>query len=55
MTFFNVRIPGLPMTLVQADGAAVQPVEIDEFQIGPAETYDLVVLPVGARAYTLLC
>ena len=55
MTFFNVRIPGLPMTLVQADGAAVQPVEIDEFQIGPAETYDLVVMPVGARAYTLMC
>ncbi len=55
MTFFNVRIPELPLTLVQADGVAVQPVEIDEFQIGPAETYDVVVRPETACAHTLMC
>ncbi len=52
MTFFNVRIPGLPMTIVAADGPSVQPVEVDEFQIGVAETYDVIVAPEG-RAYTL--
>ena len=55
MTFFNVRIPGLPMTVVQADGMNLQPVETDEFQIGVAETYDLIVEPPEARAYTLMC
>ena len=43
MTFFNIRIPGLPMTVVQADGQNVRPVEVDEFQIGNAETYDVIV------------
>jgi len=52
MTFFNVRIPGLPMTVVAADGPAVEPVEVDELQIGVAETFDVVVTP-EARAYTL--
>ncbi len=51
MTIFNVRIPGLPMTVVQSDGLHVQPLEIDEFQIGVAETYDVVVRPEEARAY----
>jgi CopA family copper-resistance protein len=55
MTFFNVRIPGLPMTVVQADGLNVQPLQIDEFQLGPAETYDVLVQPEQARAYTLMC
>ncbi|MFZ5654525.1 MAG: copper resistance system multicopper oxidase [Pseudomonadota bacterium] len=55
MTFFNVRIPDLAMTLVQTDGIDVQPVEIDEFQLGPAETYDVLVQPEAARAYTLMC
>lgn len=55
MTFFNVRIPGLPMTVVQADGLDVQPVETDEFQIGVAETYDVVVTPRNDQAYTLMC
>lgn len=55
MTFFNVRIPGLPMTVVQADGLNVQPVETDEFQIGVAETYDVVIQPRDDRAYTLMC
>ncbi len=45
MTFFNVRIPGLPMSVVQADGLNVMPVETDEFQIGVAETYDVVITP----------
>jgi CopA family copper-resistance protein len=55
MTLFNVRIPGLPMTVVQADGLDVRPVETDEFQIGVAETYDVIVRPTEARAFTLMC
>ena len=43
MTYFNVRIPGLPLTIVQADGQNVQPVTVDEFQIAVAETYDVIV------------
>ncbi len=53
MTFFDVRIPGLAMTVVQADGQAVQPVLADEFRIGPAETYDVLVEPAGDGAYTI--
>ncbi|MDH5500977.1 MAG: copper resistance system multicopper oxidase [Gammaproteobacteria bacterium] len=52
MSFFNVRIPGLPMQIVQADGIDVQPVTVEEFQIGVAETYDAIVEP-AERAYTL--
>lgn len=55
MTIFNVRIPDLPMTVVQSDGLDVQPVDTDEFQIGPAETYDIVVQPPDDRAYTFMC
>jgi CopA family copper-resistance protein len=55
MSLFNVRIPGLPMTVVQADGLNVQPVETDEFQIGVGETFDVVVLPAEADAYTIHC
>ncbi|WP_188762723.1 copper resistance system multicopper oxidase [Sandarakinorhabdus glacialis] len=51
MTNFNVRIPGLAMTVVAADGNNVQPVETDEFQIGVAETYDVIVQPGEDRAY----
>lgn len=54
MTIFNLRIPGLPMTVVQADGLNVKPVETDEFQIGVAETYDVVVTPANDRAYTIM-
>lgn len=54
MTTFNVRIPGLRLTIVQADGQHVRPVEVDEFQIGVAETYDVIVTPAGDRAYTLV-
>jgi len=45
MTFFNVRIPGVPMRVIQADGQDVDEVEVDEFQIGVAETYDVIVAP----------
>lgn len=54
MTTFNVRIPGLTLSIVQADGQNVMPVEVDEFQIGVAETYDAIVTPAGDRAYTLV-
>ena len=54
MTTFNVRIPGLPMTIVAADGLNVRPIQIDEFQFGPAETYDAIVTPPDMRAYTLV-
>ena len=51
---FNVRIPGLRMTVVAADGQNVRPVEVDEFQIGNAETYDVIVQPIDDRAYTIV-
>ncbi len=54
MTFFNVRIPGLPMTVVSADGQLVNPVETDEFQIGVAETYDVLVEPKGVDAFAFV-
>jgi len=53
MTLFDVRIPGLAMTVVAADGQPVQPVTVDEFRIGNAESYDVLVTPAGERAYTL--
>jgi FtsP/CotA-like multicopper oxidase with cupredoxin domain len=51
---FNVRIPGLKLTVVAADGQNVRPVEVDEFQIGNAETYDILVQPADDRAYTIV-
>jgi FtsP/CotA-like multicopper oxidase with cupredoxin domain len=51
MTNFNVRIPGLPMTVIHADGQPVQPVDIDEFQIAIAETYDVIIEPKADQAY----
>jgi CopA family copper-resistance protein len=54
MTNFNLRIPGLAMTVVAADGNAVQPVETDEFQIAVAETYDVIVQPAEDRAYGVI-
>ncbi|RJF93798.1 copper resistance system multicopper oxidase [Sphingomonas cavernae] len=53
MTTFNVRIPGLRLTIVQADGLNVRPVAVDEFQMAVAETYDVIVEPED-RAYTLV-
>ena len=53
MTYFDIRIPGLDMTVVQADGNNVQPVSVDEFRIGVAETYDVIVRPKDEQAYTI--
>jgi len=53
MTYFDVRIPGLEMEVVQADGQAVEPVVVDEFRIAVSETYDVIVEPLEARAYTI--
>ncbi|MGH7984931.1 MAG: copper resistance system multicopper oxidase [Candidatus Binataceae bacterium] len=53
MSIFDVRIPGLPMTVVQADGNDVEPVTVDEFRISVAETYDVIVQPSDERAYTI--
>ena len=53
MTYFDVRIPGLPLTVVQADGQNVKPVEVDEFRIAVAETYDVIVTPTEDRAFTV--
>ena len=53
MTYFDVRLPGLKMTVVQADGNNVQPVQVDELRIGVAETYDVIVQPKDDKAYTL--
>ena len=53
MTLFDVRIPGLEMTVVQADGNYVRPVTVDEFRMGVAETYDVIVQPREEKAYTI--
>jgi CopA family copper-resistance protein len=52
MTFFDVRIPGLKMTVVQADGQNVEPVTVDEIRLGVAETYDVLLTP-SDEAYTI--
>jgi L-ascorbate oxidase len=54
MTNFNFRIPGLPLTVVAADGNPVQPVETDEVQIAIAETYDFIVQPGTAESYGVI-
>ncbi|MEO1169957.1 MAG: copper resistance system multicopper oxidase [Pseudomonadota bacterium] len=54
MSIMNVRIPGLAMTVVNADGENVRPVTVDELQISVAETYDVIVTPTEDRAYTLV-
>lgn len=53
MTLFDLRIPGLKMTVVGADGQYVEPVSVDEFRIGVAETYDVLVEPSDDMAYTI--
>lgn len=52
-TIFDVRIPGLKMAVISADGQDVEPVSVDEFRISVAETYDVIVEPQDERAYTL--
>ncbi len=53
MSFFDVRIPGLEMTVVAADGQNIEPVTVDEFRIGVAETYDVIVAPKDDTAYSI--
>ena len=53
MSFFDVRIPGLEMTVVAADGQNIEPVTVDEFRIGVAETYDVIVAPKNDTAYSI--
>jgi FtsP/CotA-like multicopper oxidase with cupredoxin domain len=53
MTYFDVRIPGLKMTVVAADGRPVHPVTVDEFRIATAETFDVIVEPSGQDAFTI--
>ena len=53
MTYFDVRIPGLKMTVVAADGLYIHPVTVDEFRIAVAETFDVLVEPAGQDAFTI--
>ncbi|MFA1263474.1 copper resistance system multicopper oxidase [Xanthomonas axonopodis pv. fascicularis] len=53
MTYFDIRIPGLRMTVVAADGQYVHPVSVDELRIAAAETFDVIVEPLGQDAFTL--
>ncbi len=53
MTIFDVRIPGLSMRVVAADGQNIEPVSVDEFRIGVAETYDVIVEPESDAAYAV--
>lgn len=52
-TFFDVRIPGLSMTVVSADGQRIAPVTVDELRMGAGETFDVIVRPPEDRAYTV--
>lgn len=54
MTVFNMRIPGLSMQVVSADGQDVQPIAVDEFQFSPGETYDVIVTPTEDNAFTIV-
>ena len=53
MTFFDIRIPGLKLTVISVDGQAVEPVTVDEIRLGVAETCDVLVEPKDDRAYTI--
>lgn len=53
MSFYDVRIPGLAMTVVAADGQPVEPITVDEFRFGVAETYDVIIEPEENKAYTI--
>jgi CopA family copper-resistance protein len=53
MTYFDLKIPGLTMTVVQADGQDVEPVAVEELKIAVAETYDVVVEPQTGQSYTI--
>ncbi len=53
MAYFDIRVPGLKMTVIQADGNNVQPVTVDELRIGVAETYDVIVQPAEDKPYAI--
>ncbi len=53
MAYFDIRIPGLKMTVVNADGNNIQPVKVDEFRIAVAETYDVIIRPTDDQAYSI--
>lgn len=53
MTHFDLRIPGLALTVVAADGQYVHPVSVEELRIAPGETFDVIVAPSGQDAYTV--
>jgi CopA family copper-resistance protein len=53
MSFFDIRIPGLKLTVVAADGQDVEPVTVDEFRMAPGEVMDVIVKPQGDQAYTI--
>ncbi|WP_341232150.1 copper resistance system multicopper oxidase [uncultured Methylophaga sp.] len=53
MSMYDVRIPGLQMTVIQADGQYIEPVTVDEFRFAVAETYDVIVTPQADQAYTI--
>ena len=53
MTYFDVRIPGLKMTVVAVDGQYVHPLTVDEIRLGAAETFDVIVEPSGQDAFTI--
>jgi CopA family copper-resistance protein len=53
MTTFDVRIPGLPLMIVQADGTNIEPLQVDEFRLAVAETYDAIIQPDPDQAYTI--
>lgn len=53
MTIFDLRIPGLKMTVVAVDGQNVQPIPVEEFRIAVAETYDVIVEPEAGKAYAV--
>lgn len=52
-SYFDIRIPGLKLTVIAADGQYVRPVDVDEFRIATAETYDVIVEPSGGEAFTI--
>jgi FtsP/CotA-like multicopper oxidase with cupredoxin domain len=54
MTFYDVRVPGLKMTVVQSDGQNVEPVSVDEFRFGVSETYDVIVTPKDDKPYSIV-
>lgn len=53
MSYFDIRIPGLKMQVIEADGQPVKPVKVNEFRIGTAETYDVLVKPKDDKVYTI--